>query len=493
MKKHFIPIVAAIAALSAVSCQKENSEVQLPATKGPDFTAFVEGATKTVFGEISGTQQSSLWSGEETLWIMDASNNAENSSWKKQYKATLETPASKAIFTEANKEAALGAGPYFAVYPSSNYDATWDGATEAPTLGSIKLDAEQTAVKGGYDPKNHVAVSYSTTTSLQFKNIISFLKIEVPAGCSEVCFFGKDSEKLAGTFEVAWNEGNPSVNVTSGLTYAKITGITEAGTYYLAVLPNTFTNGFTLEAIFDGVKYQRTYSKSFTLNRNTVLDLGAAAKWNPVTTSTWYIASAFNNWSPTANPMTTYKDAEGDWWYKLDYVPLYYNGLSDIGFKFVCNGSVWYGIEGTDKLANNTIYTGLISEHNNIYAAKEGTYSVFLSVDEKRFKIVEMDKPQVTTLYLKVKDEDGLWAKGYYGAYFFDGSADVQWVAMNKVEGDEKLYSCTVPEGGYKKVIFASMKTEECSWTNFSAQTADLLIPLEGGKSTFNQGNQLWE
>ena len=495
MKKHFISIVAAIAALSAVSCQKENSEVQLPATKGPDFTAYVEGATKTVFGEISGSQQSSLWSGEETLWIMDASNNAKNSSWKKQYKATLETPASKAIFTEAYNEAALGAGPYFAVYPSSNYYATWDGATEAPTLGSIKLDAEQTAVKGGYDPKNHVSVSYSTTTSLQFKNVISFLKIEVPAGCSEVCFFGKGSENLAGTFEVAWNEGNPSVNVTSGLTYAKITGITEAGTYYLAVLPNTFTNGFTLEAIFDGVKYQRTYSKSFTLNRNTVLDLGTAAKWKPVTTNNWYIAGDFNDWSTTANPMTTYKDSEGNWWFRLDYVPLYYNGINyTTSFKFVRNGSDWYGIQGTDKLADNTVYSGLMSDRNNIYAATDGTYSVFLSVDENRFKIVEMDKPQVQTLYLKVGVNNDHWKTGYYGAYFFNGSASVQWVAMNKVEGEAKLYSCTVPEGGYKKVIFAPMKTEECSWPNFNnAQTANLLIPLEGGKTIFNQDENIWE
>lgn len=494
MKKRFFSILAAIAALSAVSCQKENSEVQLPATNGPDFTAYVEGATKTIFGEVTGTQQASLWSGEETMWIMDASNNATNLSWKKMYKADLETPASKAIFTEANNEAALGAGPYFAVYPSYNDAATWDGTTENPKLGSIKLDAEQTAVKGGYDPKNHVAVSYSTTTSLQFKNVISFLKIEVPAGCSEVCFFGKGSENLAGTFEVAWNEGNPTVNVTSGLTYAKITGITEAGTYYLAVLPNKFSNGFTLEAIFDGVKYQRSYSKQFILTRNTVLDLGTAAKWNPVTTNTWYIAGDFNNWTATANPMTTYKDAEGDWWFRLDYVPLYNNGSYDTGFKFVRNGSGWYGIEGTAKLANNTVYTGLIPEHNSIYATNDGTYSVFLSVDENRFKIVEMDKPQVQTLYLKVGDNNNHWTTGYYGAYFFNGSASVQWVAMNKVEGEAKLYSCTVPEGGYKEVIFAPMKTEECSWPNFNnAQTANLLIPLEGGKTIFNQDNNLWE
>ena len=470
------------------SCQKENGEIQRPETKSPDFTAYVESVTKTVFGDVNsaGIPQASLWSGTETMWIFDATNNASNSSWKKQYTtANIEEPSSTATFTEVNNEATLGAGPYFAVYPSSNYGATWDGNTENPTLGNITLNAEQSAVKGGYDPINHIAVSYSTTTSLQFKNVVSFLKVEVPAGCSEVCFFGNNNESVSGTFDIVWNEGNPTVSVTSGLTYAKITGITEAGTYYLAVLPNKFEKGFTLEAKFGDTKYQRPYSKEFTLGRKTILDLGVAGKF-----SAWSVAGDFNNWTIGANPMKTYKDSEGHWWYKLDNVPLL---ASDNEFKFVCN-STWYGKTGTDKIANNTEYTSLSAEGNNICPVQDGTYSVLLSIDEKKFKIVGL---QVSTLYLNVPSsapDDWDWKKDNYGVWFFDGNETDKWGKMTKVEGSESLYSCTVPEGGYKKAIFASMKSSTIDWTNLSAQSADLLIPLVGdSKITYNADTHIWE
>ncbi len=490
MKKVFYATLA-LGALIFASCQKENGEIQRPETKSPDFTAYVESATKTVFGDVNsaGIPQASLWSGTETMWILDATNNASNSSWKKQYTANIGEPSSTATFTEANNVATLGAGPFFAVYPSSNYDATWDGNTTNPTLGNITLNAVQSAVKGGYDPINHVAVSYSTTTSLQFKNVVSFLKVEVPAGCSEVCFFGNNNESVSGTFDIVWNEGNPTVSVTSGLTYAKITGITEAGTYYLAVLPNKFEKGFTLEAKFGDTKYQRPYSKEFTLGRKTILDLGVAGKF-----SAWSVAGEFNNWTIGANPMKTYKDSEGNLWYKLDNVPLLASGS---GFKFVFTSIsheyIWYGKYG-DKIANNKEYTDLSTspESPNICPVQDGTYSVLLSIDEQKFKIVGLP---VSTLYLNIpRSASNDWKTGYYGVWFFDGNETDKWERMTIVEGSESLYSCTVPEGGYKKAIFASMDSSTIDWEHKSAQTGNLLIPLVGdSKITYNASTNIWE
>lgn len=492
MKKTIYTTLVLGVILLFASCQKENGEIQRPETKSPDFTAYVESATKTVFGDVNsaGIPQASLWSGTETMWILDATNNASNSSWKKQYTtANIKEPSSTATFTEVNNVATLGKGPYFAVYPSSNEGATWDGNTENPTLVNITLNAVQSAVKGGYDPKNHVAVSYSTTTSLQFKNVVSFLKVEVPVGCSEVCFFGNNNESVSGIFNIVWNEGNPTVSVTSGLTYAKITGIKEPGTYYLAVLPNKFEKGFTLEAIFGDTKYQRPYSKEFTLGRKTILDLGVAGAGK---FRAWSVAAEFNNWTIGANPMKIYKDSEGKWWYKLDYVPLLASGS---GFKFVCNG-VWYGTTG-GKISNNTECTDLSTspESPNICPAEDGTYSVLLSIDEKKFKIVKMDKPQVSTLYLDISSADDLWQTKNYGVWFFDGNETDKWGKMTQVEGSESLYSCTVPEGGYKKAVFASIKPGyDIDWINMKAQSANLLIPLVGdSKTTLNAKTFIWE
>ena len=49
MKKTIYTTLVLGVILLFASCQKENGEIQRPETKSPDFTAYVESATKTVF------------------------------------------------------------------------------------------------------------------------------------------------------------------------------------------------------------------------------------------------------------------------------------------------------------------------------------------------------------------------------------------------------------------------------------------------------------
>ena len=74
----------------------------------------------------------------------------------------------------------------------------------------------------------------------------------------------------------------------------------------------------------------------------------------------------------------------------------------------------------------------------------------------------------------------------WYAAYFF--GAGEKWVAMADSDGDG-YYECTVPAGGFTKVIFCRMDpaSQTMSWTNKWNQTADLT--LTAGKNCFTMNN----
>ncbi len=76
--------------------------------------------------------------------------------------------------------------------------------------------------------------------------------------------------------------------------------------------------------------------------------------------------------------------------------------------------------------------------------------------------------------------------KAWYAAYFF--GAGEKWVAMADSDGDG-YYECTVPAGGFTKVIFCRMNPSSTamSWTNKWNQTADLT--LTAGKNCFTMNN----
>ncbi|MEE1153667.1 MAG: leucine-rich repeat protein, partial [Acutalibacteraceae bacterium] len=65
-----------------------------------------------------------------------------------------------------------------------------------------------------------------------------------------------------------------------------------------------------------------------------------------------------------------------------------------------------------------------------------------------------------------------------FSAYFFDGTSESTWVSLTK--GSDGKYSCTIPAGNYKSVIFVRMNpnTTDNNWESVNKwnQTADLTI-----------------
>lgn len=261
---------SAVTILAAASCNKIENDALVQESNVPSFVASVDGAdTKTI---IDGMK--SYWNGTEGIRVFDGvlANG-------KVYTATVEK-VQYATFVEADANVAIDeTADYLAVYPEGPAGSvTWDGTITSPAK-KFWLPADQTATLSSYDPSTHIAVAYAEEgdENLNFKNVNALIKFTLQSdNVSEVCFYGNNSDVIAGNFEVTYNGGEPTVNTKNqyNLTYAKITGDLEKGkTYYISVLPAAFDGGFSIETVAFGAKGTKKNSKGYLLNRNEILDL----------------------------------------------------------------------------------------------------------------------------------------------------------------------------------------------------------------------------
>ena len=278
---------AAVTFFAAVSCDKFEGEALVKESNVPTFKASVEDANSSEDAEsrtkIDGLV--SYWDGAERIWVL---NGAESGSWKKAYAATAEKQANITFKEEADYE--LSGTNYLAIYPAGVADyATWSGDFAAVAKG-LKLTSDQTGVLGSYDPSTHIAIATAEEGdyNLHFKNVTSLVKFTLTSdNVTEVCFYGNNSEVISGKFDVAYNEGNPVVSGTKSYqgennTWAKIkakSGALAKGTYYISVLPATFSKGFAVESIDKTYQFKsrKKDNTNYTLGRKQIMDLGDIA------------------------------------------------------------------------------------------------------------------------------------------------------------------------------------------------------------------------
>ena len=165
---------------------------------------------------------------------------------------------------------------FTAVYPYT------EGATlgEDGSVSGITLPAVQTAYKDSFDPKAALMMAYSTDKSkLYFKNAVSLVKVTTDFDCKSIVLTAK--ENIAGTGKLTYNSGAPSISFTSNqsktitLKPASEDGVIAAGTYYIAICPQTLS-GFSISFInsADTKAYTRTSTKNNQFNRSGIRNLG---------------------------------------------------------------------------------------------------------------------------------------------------------------------------------------------------------------------------
>lgn len=142
-------------------------------------------------------------------------------------------------------QSAGAAEVYYAVYPYN------EAATVSGAVVSTELPVNQIGVKGSFT--THLAVSSSTGTNMTFKNVCGLVKVNIASdNVTSIEFKGNSGEIVAGPVNITVSEGEPTYAPAEGSTATAVVmtpasgSVFEPGDYYFAVLPQSFTAGFTV-------------------------------------------------------------------------------------------------------------------------------------------------------------------------------------------------------------------------------------------------------
>ena len=231
------------------------------------FTAaYGDLPTKTAF---QSDGKSIWWSPKDEICIFYGASSGN------RFTATNETEVEKAEFrgtldTFTGTNEGGGFNYFWAVYP---YGAagSCDGESVVATLPS-----SQTAKAGSFAPNTNIAVAKSPGLALSFYNTCAWFKFSVvKEGIKTVTFRGNNNENIAGTFKVSMGEdGKPTepviVDGIKEITLNAPNGesLKVGEWYYITLLPQTFTKGFTATFTTDeetgirSIESETTYKRS---------------------------------------------------------------------------------------------------------------------------------------------------------------------------------------------------------------------------------------
>ena len=469
MKKNLFMIAAV--AIAAVACNKETAPEQLPAGEVVTFEASTDGAdTKVVLdGKIS------KWENGDKITIHNGT---------KGYEFSTTDEGAKAEFTYTGDD--FSGEKFIAVYPAGTYTADVEAKTVVANVPTYQPSRD-----GSFSAGAVPSVAYSETQSLMFRNAAALLKFTVKGkNVKGLVFYGNNGEAVSGDVKVTMNDDNTiktieaqkttitenEVTETKLITWAKVWANTsnwcfvEGTTYYLAVVPQNFTKGFTAQLEIDGVGTVdvKKLETAYELKPNTILDLGELEYVAPpVTELNWGVAGTMTNWADNADLAMT---AEGDWFVAK-------NVTIEAGseFKFRANGN-WTNNRGTETataVAADT-ETKVVANGQNMTAAVPAIYDIYLSKNADKMKLVKVGDIDVPDPEQPVASNWGIvgdltnWTdkkditmysyKGMYVAYEVKFPADGSFkIRKDGVWNDAANYgletSGDVEPGYYYKVI----------------------------------------
>ena len=241
MKKIYSFALAAVAILSAASCQKEMANEPLQ-NEGGDFTvtAVASADSKTVL--IDGVN--TYWTPGDKISLFDVDGNAV------AFSTDITEAAAVAKFT--NDAEFVAPDALYAVYP----DRSGNQTLSEGVIKNFRIAGTQTAVAGSFDPTFGSAVGVADQDGkLLFKNINSLIKFTIGGekAPETVTFTNGGARNIAGLF--TYNIATGAVQSGDGakaIALVPAAGQTfEVGkTYYIAVIPGGNFANMTLD--FDG-------------------------------------------------------------------------------------------------------------------------------------------------------------------------------------------------------------------------------------------------
>lgn len=201
-----------------------------------------------------------VWKAEDAISLFDGEQNVRF--------ATLEAGATATFSGVAN----INSEAYAALYPYNGILRRYGGKVAANLLSA------QTATPGGVDPAAVLLTAKSEGTDLTMRHATAFLKVEVAKSTDVISIevASNNSEALAGEIKLGVFD-DPTVEPgPTAIGKVSISGEGLDGSYYIAVLPQTLSDGYTLTiTTIDDLVCIKKVTGPVEFVRGQVYDLGS--------------------------------------------------------------------------------------------------------------------------------------------------------------------------------------------------------------------------
>lgn len=270
--KSYTVLAASLAVLATYSCSDVKIDNTLPEEGKLVEMTFTAGAPTFSKPQAAPAVKTSLddhsilWTADDAISIFDGDGNRQ---------FTTTGSGTSADFTG---EAMSTATEFYALYPYASSASLSSGAI------LTSLPAEQAAVDGSFADDLYIMAGKTDGESLEMKNVCSIVKftIEEDGVYSAIEFSGNNSEALAGDLSITIDgSGVPSVSVVDNanttITLVPSAYTFAAGTYYMAIVPTSFSAGLKLSFVraADSAAGVNSKSTAVAIERSRILDLGS--------------------------------------------------------------------------------------------------------------------------------------------------------------------------------------------------------------------------
>ena len=258
MKKFFIISVVAMA-LTACTQDVQNQ------VSTPDMQVGFAEETRVQLNEECKT----VWNRGDMISVFN--KNDANSCWRYRGADMTRNGAISLVSTPSTYTTTFV--DVYGVYPyNADYSINMFGEI------SLSIPAEQNWKDGSYGVGDNIMVALGEDENLSFRNIFGWLKLQVTGdeSISQITFRGNNNESLTGaiTYDPYLMEAIFSEEAGKDITLIcpEVALATDkAQIFYIAIAPQTFTKGFTVEITTStGEKMTKSSDKSLTIERNTI-------------------------------------------------------------------------------------------------------------------------------------------------------------------------------------------------------------------------------
>ena len=294
--------LSALAILMA-SCSSDNDTIETsnektPSTTSMSFSASIDGkVTGDINGKATRTSLSNtdnpypIWSSGDQIKVFNSATQDAQ-----LFSISADGVGQRAATFTGEINTASSGNKFYAVYSGgvagSNAPTISLSGTNAVVSGSIPSSQSTTA---GFHPELHFMTACTEGTAFKFKNAMSLMTVTIADNnydnfeiCKIVLKSNNANENIAGDFTANIGDDGTLTNysVTNGsseITIGDGTTPLAVGTYYIAILPCAFSNGFTLSYLDERLdvnndpnckQYDRIKSTSFDVTASEIINLG---------------------------------------------------------------------------------------------------------------------------------------------------------------------------------------------------------------------------